>query len=287
MRRATCLTSGLTTAAFACVLGLAGAATAQEAAGAARGLRYLSWPGRAAAAVQTEVPAAEAPPADLRRPNRVIPHGGAAAVRRPGLAPAPAPVRRTLTPASAWLRPAPAPTPAPPPAPAPAPATQPPVPDYLPDHGGQPAPAAVAYPVPSTPQPSGPPSLHDPMAPRRDAPIFRLVPPTSAPVPAPEPSDDRSAGEAPPPRPVAAVTANSADRPQPQGARYYSVHRQNGREPDAVALPAPSYIDALAITMTEAPTTPDLAAPDPGPTLIRDAQGRVRAQPAAPEGDYR
>ncbi|WP_374513206.1 hypothetical protein [Brevundimonas sp.] len=128
------------------------------------------------------------------------------------------------------------------------------------------------------------------MAPRRDAPIFRLAPRPPAPVPAtePEPSDDRGADQTPPaPRPVAAVAANPADRPQPQGARYYSVHRQNGREPDAVALPEPSYIDALAITMTEAPTTPDLAAPDPGPTLIRDVQGRVRAQPAAPEGDYR
>ena len=86
---------------------------------------------------------------------------------------------------------------------------------------------------------------------------------------------------------MATVVANPADRPPPQGARYYSVHRQNGREPDAVTLPDPGYIDALAITMTESPTTPDLAEPDPGPTLIRDAEGRVRAQPAAPEGDYR
>lgn len=288
MRRVTRLTSGLATAALACALGLAGTASAQEAAGAARGLRYLSWPGRAASASPTEAPAVDAARRELRRSNRVIPHGGGAEAARPTLTPAPVavPGRRTLTPASAWLRPAPpamnAPAPAPsapPPAASPA---QPPVPEYLPDQGGQPAPAAIAYPPPSAPSPAA-----DPMAPRRDAPIFRLAPSPSASVPTAEPSDDREADDAPPPRRVAAVVANSADRPQQQGARYYSVHRQAGREPDPVSLPEPGYIDALAITLTEAPTTPDLAEPDAGPTLIRDSQGRVRAQPAAPEGDYR
>ena len=51
-------------------------------------------------------------------------------------------------------------------------------------------------------------------------------------------------------------------------------------------MPEPTYIDALAITVAETPASQDLAQPDRGPTLIRDAQGRVRAQPAAPEGDY-
>ena len=291
MRRVTRLTSGLATAALACVLGLAGAAAAQEPAGAARGLRYLSWPGRTASAPPTEAPTVDASRRELRRPNRVIPHGAAAGLARsPALTPAPVPARRTLTPASAWLRPAaaaanpPAP-PAAPPSPA-APPTQPPVPEYLPDRGGQPAPSTLAYPAASPPHPAEPPAVDDPMAPRRDAPIFRLAP--REPTPAPEPASERAENETPPtPRTVATVVANPADRPPPQGARYYSVHRQNGREPDAVTLPDPGYIDALAITMTESPTTPDLAEPDPGPTLIRDAEGRVRAQPAAPEGDYR
>lgn len=286
MRRVSRLTSGLATAGIACVLGFAGGATAQEAAGSARGLRYLSWPGQAATAAPTDAPPSAGSRSGLRRPNRVIPHGGAAEPLRPAASAAPAPVARTLTPASAWLRPtdvirAP-PAAAPVASPAPPPAAQTPVPDYLPDRGGQPAPTSVALPAP---QPAVSSAIDDPMAPRRDAPIFRMSPQGSAaPV---QPADQPVPTRPPTPRPVAAVAANPADRPQAQGARYYSVHRQNGREPDAVALPQPSYIDALAITMTESPTTPDLAAPEPGPSLIRDAQGRVRAQPAAPEGDYR
>src|SRR5690606_12523465 len=62
---------------------------------------------------------------DLRRPNPVIPHGGAAAVPPAprGLTPPPGPVRHALTPANAWPRP---PAPAPPPVTAPAPVTAPP-----------------------------------------------------------------------------------------------------------------------------------------------------------------
>src|SRR5690606_31629916 len=111
--------------------------------------RHLSWPGR------SEAPPAEAGQApaamDGRRPNPVIPHGGRASLQPAarGLTPAPGPVRRTLTPANAWLQPAapeyaPAPVPAPRPAPAPV-AVQPsepapaprPVPEYLPDQGGR------------------------------------------------------------------------------------------------------------------------------------------------------
>jgi len=300
LRRAPCQFPGLAILALAGALGLAGASAAQEAPGAARGLRYLSWPSRSAAAEPPTVASAEAGGARLRRPNRVIPHGGAAPAPRETLTAAPGPVRRTLTPASAWLRPAPPPAAAQPiPAPAPAPARAPapapvaeqpapppaaPVPEYVPDAGGQPAPASVAYPAP--PQP---PAADDPMAPRRDAPIFRMQRPEPAPPPIAErdaPAEQPAAEASPAPRRVATVTTNPADRPSLEGARYYSVHRQNGRAPDALALPQPTYVDALAITMNEAPTTPDLAAPDPGPTLIRDAQGRLRAQPAAPEGDY-
>jgi hypothetical protein len=137
------------------------------------------------------------------------------------------------------------------------------------------------------------------MAPRRDAPIFRLQRPVSAPQADPTPPAPRDAAradapraeapraEAAPARQTAVVTANTADRPaRSQGARYYSVHRQNGQSPDAVVLPDPTYVDALAVTLAETPASQDLAQPDRGPTLIRDNQGRLRAAPAASDGDH-
>ena len=90
---------------------------------------------------------------------------------------------------------------------------------------------------------------------------------------------------APQPRRVAEAV-NSGERPPQQGGRYYSVHRQNGRQPDGLQMPEPTYVDALAVTMPETIASQDLAAPEPGPTLIRDAQGRMRQMPAAPEGDF-
>ncbi|HRJ64423.1 MAG TPA: hypothetical protein PLR59_08740, partial [Brevundimonas sp.] len=90
---------------------------------------------------------------------------------------------------------------------------------------------------------------------------------------------------APQPRRVAEVS-NSGERPPTQGGRYYSVHRQNGRQPDALEMPAPNYVDALVVTMPETIASQDLAAPEQGPTLIRDAQGRIRHAPAASDGDH-
>ncbi|MBU2397095.1 MAG: hypothetical protein KKB87_06590, partial [Alphaproteobacteria bacterium] len=90
---------------------------------------------------------------------------------------------------------------------------------------------------------------------------------------------------APAPRRVAEVS-NSGERPPSQGGRYYSVHRQNGRQPDALAMPDPTYVDALVVNMPETIASQDLAAPEQGPTLIRDAQGRVRPAPAASDGDH-
>ena len=130
------------------------------------------------------------------------------------------------------------------------------------------------------------------MAPRRDAPIFRLQRPQAQPTTAPEPAAAQTApasapvADAPAPRQMAAVTANPADHPSLQGSRRYSVHRQNGQQPDAVPLPAPTYVDALAVTLTETPASQDLAEPAPGPNLYRDAQGRIRAAPAASDGDH-
>jgi hypothetical protein len=281
------------------LLALADAASAQSAAGAGetRSLRYLSWPGRAEAADPAARDAAQSAPAraDLRRPNTVIPHGGFAAAEPPAprrLAPASGALRRTLTPANAWLRP-----PSPTPAPAPAAVAPPPVattpapprlgPEYLPDQGGrgQPAPAEVVYPAPARSDEAAPAAVaSDPMAPRRDAPIFHMQqtpppPPQAAPAAAPR-------AEAPAPSRRVAEVASSGERPPQQGARYYSVHRQNGREPDALVMPAPTYVDALVVSMTEAPTSQDLAEPEQGPTLIRDQNGNMRAAPAASDGDH-
>lgn len=283
---------------------LAGTAVAQTPQPAARqDLRQISWPGRNAAAPSPAAPAAAR--SDLRRTNLVIPHGGFSAVEPAPAVPAAPVARRTLTPASAWLQPAsppPAPTPAmaapmrteasaaPPP---PRPAT---TPDYLPDQGrrGQRAPAELVYAAPPAPAPepalsdtaAAPDQPADPMAPRRDAPIFRMQ--QAAPQPAPvaeAAAAPQGQAAAPRPRYVAEVT-NTGERPPQQGARYYSVHRQNGRQPDTLAMPDPTYIDALAITMTQTPASQDLAEPEQGPTLIRDSQGRMRPAPAASDGDH-
>lgn len=298
MRRARCLTFGLT----AFVLATTGAAGVAQAQTGTPPARYLNWAGRGDVAMPVaaspDASASRAAPA-ARRPNRVIPHGGAYEVAPPPPVAAEAP-RRTLTPASAWLHtPTPAPAPQPPapppppprvaaPAPAPAPVQPRVMPDFVPGQGGrgQPAPAEAIL---AAPQPAYTSPSDDPMAPRRDAPIFRMqqaaaaAPVVATPEPAPR---GEASVEQPTPRPVAMVAANPADRPTAQTSRYYSVHRQNGREPDAVALPAPTYVDALAITTPVTIASQDLAQPEPAPTLIRDAQGRVRAQPAMPEGDY-
>ena len=90
----------------------------------------------------------------------------------------------------------------------------------------------------------------DPLAPRPDAPIFRL---------------------------------NSATQPPatPGGARYYSIHRQAGRQPDAPVLPAPVYLDALPVQLDNLPAGDDLAAPPPPPEVLRDANGRLRPVPSS------
>jgi len=282
---------------------LASAAAAQTPAPAARqDLRQLSWAGRTMAATPAAAPARS----DLRRPNLVIPHGGFSAVAPAPSSPAPSSApRRTLTPANAWMQPpaappAPAPVRAdapepisaapPPPRPAPAPAA---APEYLADRGGrgQPVPAAIAYAPAPEPAPSGMAAPTggepaDPMAPRRDAPIFRLRQTAPQAEPVAEAPASASQGQTAAPVPRIAEVANTGERPPQQGARYYSVHRQNGRQPDALAMPEPTYVDALAITMTATPASQDLAEPDKGPTLIRDNEGRLRAAPAASDGDH-
>lgn len=305
MRRAPILTTALFAAAG--VVLFAGAVSAQSAdtpAGEARGLRYLAWPSRG----QPALVAAAAPDRrGLRRPNTVIPHGGfdnsAPAPTRPDLMPAPG-ARRTLTPANAWMQPAALPPEPAAPEPAaptptavasgPVPATSPvsqarTIPDYLPNPGGrgQAVPADIIHESASpVPVQTGP---FDPMAPRPNAPIFRMQQDAPGAVAAAAPTVVQPAVEtapaAPLPRRLADVS-NSGERPPQQGGRYYSVHRQNGRQPDALEMPEPTYVDALAVTVPETIASQDLAAPEQGPTLIRDAQGRVRPAAAPSDGDH-
>lgn len=287
---------------LAAVLAAAGGLMLADDAAAQSGPRLLSWPGRAEATPPPTAPAGEDQAArrDVRRPNPVIPHGGVAATEAAprGLTPAPGPVRRTLTPANAWLRPAAppapstpapvAPTAAPPAAPPPPPPARP-VPEYLPDQGGrsQPAPADLVYP---TAPPLAEAAAVDPMAPRRDAPIFRLQqaapPPPTAPVADAGTAPQANAGAAAPQARVMQVVNSGEGPPPAQGGRYYSVHRQNGREPDALTMPQATYVDGLVVSDIETLASQDLAAPQEGPTLIRDRNGNLRAAPAPSDGDH-
>lgn len=259
-------------------MAVAAPAGAQETNGA--GLRYLAWPGKA------ERPAApgQGQADDLRR-TRLIPHAGAsfATVNTRPSAPSPLPVtpdrqpRQGLTPADAWLRPAAPPPPAPapvpaPPAPAPTPEVQRPQARLVQPSPrlAQPVPAPVQAaaqpsrpvepvrpaPVPAQPQPArtDPP---DPMAPRRDALIYSVQ----------RPAESAPQGGEPP--------------------RYYSVHRQNGRQPDAIPQPAPHALDAMPVRLTDDKDQPSsLADPPEPPQMVRNRDGRlIPLTPAGEDGD--
>lgn len=260
---------------------VAGAAAAQadRAVQADAGRRYLGWSGRP----PSVTPAATGPAAvsgrtamtapDLR--PGLIPHAGvdrSPYPLRPAFAPsAPSGGPNALTPAEAWLRPAPmqqttplqqasmtpasSPRPAAP-APAPAPAVSTSLPTSAPPPTGTPAsrPADVLDPSPV---------VVDPYAPRRDAPIFRIG--AAAPSPAPV--------QAPSSAPDAATPSDQADG---GGSRYYSVHRQAGREPDATVLPEPFFLDVMPES---------LAQPPEPPVMMRDAQGRLRPASTPDGGD--
>jgi hypothetical protein len=271
----------------------AGAAVAQQAPTNASGLRYLSWPGKPAVSARaTPTPAviqAEAPAPTVTAANRTLP--GAIPLAR--LSPAPStatPRSNGLTPASAWM-PQRAPTPAEPAQTAPieaapvetapaqatrvapspyVPEPQPPAPQPQPElqMPAEPAPApqqaAQAEPQPA-PQPAQA-TVADPMAPRRDAPIYRLQrPQAGAPLDA---AAVAASGQA-------ASTPTAGDN----SARYYSVHRQAGRHPDAIPAPQQTYLDALPVQMAQTPQSSDLAQPDGPPALIRNANGALRAVP--------
>ncbi|MFT4913452.1 MAG: hypothetical protein ACI9YM_002050 [Brevundimonas sp.] len=230
------------------------------------GLRYLTWPGRTTPArTQPERPAATpvrrtAPTPTLPGPSSrpaaaIIPHGLPVEPVIAGHAPTPG---RSLTPANAWMNPVLNPAAAPSgPAPAPAPTPVPvPVPTALPPVAAAPA---------------------DPMAPRRDALIFHMQDANGTRTAAAAPvHSDPQPSTAPAARPsMAASTAGPAE----QGARYYSVHRQNNRQPDPTPLPATTYVDAIAVDLPASLASQDLAAPPEPPTLVRNAQGRLQAMP--------
>lgn len=292
MRRALAVSIVLTAVNLA-----AGAAVAQQAPTNASGLRYLSWPGKPAVAARaTPTPAviqAEAPAPTVTAANRTLP--GAIPLAR--LSPAPSvtpsistPRSNGLTPASAWMpqrapmqaepahsapveaapvetappqatatRVAPSPYVPEPSAPQPQPELQMPA-----EPAPAPQQAAQAEPQPAPQQAQA--AVADPMAPRRDAPIYRLQRP-----------------QAGAPLDAAAVAASGQAAPMPtagdNSARYYSVHRQAGRHPDAIPAPQQTYLDALPVQMAQTPQSSDLAQPDGPPALIRNANGALRAVP--------
>ena len=288
MRRALAVSIVLTAVNLA-----AGAAVAQQAPTNASGLRYLSWPGKPAVAARaTPTPAviqAEAPAPTVTAANRTLP--GAIPLAR--LSPAPStatPRSNGLTPASAWMpQRAPmqaepahsAPVEAAPVETAPAQATRVAPSPYVPEPQPsapqpQPEPQMQAEPAPvpqqaaqAEPQPATQPAqaaVADPMAPRRDAPIYRLQRP-----------------QAGAPLDAAAVAASGQAAPTPtagdNSARYYSVHRQAGRHPDAIPAPQQTYLDAMPVQMAQTPQSSDPAQPDGPPALIRNANGALRAVP--------
>jgi hypothetical protein len=252
----------------AAAVAAATSASAQQVPARARddghslGLRYLTWPGRTTtarttpeqpAATPVRRPAATAPlPAQPRRPTpAIIPHGVPAESASTGPASAPG---RGLTPANAWMTPAVVTSASPPPS--------------------SPRPAPVPTAAPAVTAPPVVPLAADPMAPRRDALIFHLTGAEGAPAAAPA----RSGPQAAPPAARSPVVASDTG-PAEQGARYYSVHRQNNRQPDPTPLPATSYVDAIAVDLPASLASQDLAAPPEPPTLVRNAQGRLQAMP--------
>jgi len=313
--------------------------------GQALGLRYLTWAGKAErVAPLVATPAA---PVNAPRPAAIIPRSAAdphdeptAQARETRYGPARV---NGLTPASAWLSapsyaparapaavpyaaappPAPASAPLPPPpyaapppvyapAPLPAPAYRaaadsPPPPVYRPVPPARPMPAP---PPPAAPVPAAPvDAAFDPMAPRRDAPIFRMrasappeppaavISPEPELEPTPQPADPMAprrdapifrmqAAAAPPsaaPAPSPPPTYAAAGQPARDSARYYSVHRAAGRQPDATAMPTSVYLDHAPLNLTDTPTSADLAEPPAAPAVTRTVNGR--AQVVTPNED--
>ncbi|MBB5660008.1 hypothetical protein [Brevundimonas halotolerans] len=265
-------------------------------------LRYLDWNGRPEpVAMARATPSARGDVPALRPAAPVIPHAGSQSMAavpqlrpatpllpgrsvdadgRPGLTPAdaffaPPPVQSRSQPAPAPARTVAAPVEAPTPVrqmPEPPPARAQPAPQPAP------APAPVAYSAPA-PAPARPAEwADDPNAPRSDALIWSVGQPQP---PSRQPQATQPQPTQPQPAPTQAQTrapapAQARTEPSPQGARYYSVHRQNGRQPDRAVLPEQVYLDALPVQMDQTPTSPNMAEPPGPPQLVRNPDGTVR-----------
>lgn len=268
---------------------LGGPALAQQARpGEQMGMRYLTWAGKPATP--------DTPADDLRRSGDVTPRQqpasahAATPVARPSRYGAPA--GNGLTPASAWTgRPTEMPAPRTTHQPAPAPQAPNPEPAPLQAAASAPeydagrsfrrqdsyyaAPPQVQMAMQPTPQPtySVPPPVvvptateaADPMAPRADALIYRMgrdAPAPQQPV-RPQPVQQQAA-----PHRLAQAAPTQANQPPREGARYYSVHREAGHEPDPLTLPESVFIGGG--------TTTDLAEPPPTPVTTRTVNGQSR-----------
>ena len=236
----------------------------RPANGQTPGMRYLSWAGKGEVPARPQATPVATAADGLRRPSPVTDRRTAAAAAPAGVASTPVRSNRYgsiasggLTPASAWL-PAPASRPTPsvvaatPAASHVSPPSQPrPIPEATPVRG------AVATPQPQAaadaPASEAPPatSEFDPMAPRRDALIYRI-------------QGAQPAETAPQARPLAAAEPQAASTPSPYaladqsrgGARYYSVHRAAGHQPDRTVIPEAVYLDSAPIDLAEPPATP-------------------------------
>jgi hypothetical protein len=229
-------------------------------------------------------------------PRRVAPSQSLA---RPQMQPfnPPLPISEgALTPASAWIGPRVAPSfapgnpdplayattelaSAPPPPPPPVmSATVRTVPAAPPPPIAQPVYAPATAPATAPTMAPAMSNTADPMAPRPDAPIFRLRAQGTAPATVPtEVAASTSAPVAPvqqaPVQQAPVQTSATGQAP----ARYYSVHREAGRQPDPAVMPDPVFFDSVAL---------DLAAPPEFEPPRRDAQGRripvANADPSLP-----
>jgi hypothetical protein len=114
----------------------------------------------------------------------------------------------------------------------------------------------------------------DPMAPRPDAPIFRLRSQAASAPAQTQTAPSQSAPVEEDPVEQAPVQTTAAGQAP---ARYYSVHRAAGRQPDRAVMPEPVFFDSVAL---------DLAQPPETEPVRRDAQGRripvANADPSLP-----
>lgn len=297
---------------------LAGPTLAQQTRpGEQMGLRYLSWAGKPvdAAGAPQQIAAARPAPSTATpgRPNR---YGAPAAYgltpasawidRRAAPAPAPQPAPEATQFYATPTMPMPARAAAPPrmspsaAAPAPVDAQTASAPQY--DAGRsfrrqdpyfaappqvqmamQPAPQPTYMPppppIPTAVDASAAPAGYDPMAPRADAPVFRMAAARQASPAQPEapameqPTTDveqakvQAQSQVAPRRLAQSAPVQAGDPPR-EGARYYSVHREAGHEPDPLTLPESVFIGGGV--------TQDLAEPPPTPVTTRTVNGRAQ-----------